>query len=227
MTSARSSRPSDSTPFAAQLVHERLRDEILRGELRPNERLVEEEVAARLEVSRTPVREALLALTQEGLIVRSRGWLVRDHAPQEILRILEARAAIEGSAAALAAVRIDPAGLGRLKELAGEMERTTSNRPALNQLNRQFHGAITEAADNVLLAQFSQRTHISHWNFSLSMVQPFGDDEVVNAEHRSIIDALEAHDADRAEHIVREHIARTRRILAAALGLPEQPEQAG
>jgi DNA-binding GntR family transcriptional regulator len=207
------------TPFAAQLVHEQLRDAILRGELRPNVRLVEEEIAADLQVSRTPVREALLALTQEGLVVRSRGWLVRDHPPEDMLRIIEARAAVEGAAAGLAAARIDDAGLARLRELADAMEHADVDRPSMNTLNRQFHAVITEAAGNVLLSQFAQRTAISYWSFSLSVARPAADVEIVNAQHREIIAALEAHDTSRAEHLVRAHVDRTRTVLAAALGL--------
>jgi DNA-binding GntR family transcriptional regulator len=179
-----------------------------------------------LEVSRTPVREALLALAQDGLVVRARGWSVRDHGPEEILRILEARAAVEGAAAGLAAQRIDDAGLARLKGLATEMERADQSRQILNQLNREFHAVITEAAGNALLVQFSKRTHISHWNFSIPMISPIsppGDDEVVNAEHRAIIEHLEAREADRAAQTVRTHIERSRAIVAASLEITEPP----
>jgi DNA-binding GntR family transcriptional regulator len=210
--------------LTAQFVHERLRDAILRGDLRPNMRLVEEELAASLQVSRTPVREALLALAQEGLVVRARGWSVRDHGPEEILRILEARAAVEGAAAGLAAQRIDDAGLTRLKELATQMERADQSRQVLNQLNREFHAVITEAAGNALLTQFSQRTHISHWTFSIPMMAPPGDDDVVNAEHRAIIESLESRAAGRAEQTVRSHIERSRALVAAALEISAPPQ---
>jgi DNA-binding GntR family transcriptional regulator len=219
MTLARSSPPQGGSPFAAQLVHERLRDAILSGELRPNVRLVEEDLAASLEVSRTPVREALLALTQEGLVVRSRGWLVRDHQPEEILRVIEARAVVEGAAAGLAASRIRAADLTRLRELASAMEGGTEDRPALNALNREFHAVITDAAGNALLSQFAQRTAISYWNFTLSLVQPTGDDGIVNEQHREIIARLEAGDSAGSELRVREHVDRTRAVLAEALGI--------
>src|SRR5207344_499138 len=62
------------------VVYERLRSEIVRGELRPNERLIEAEIADRLKVSRTPVRESLQRLAADGLVVsRRRGWVVYEH----------------------------------------------------------------------------------------------------------------------------------------------------
>lgn len=62
----------------ADAVYEQLRGAISRADLPPNQRLVEGEIAGRLQVSRTPVREALVRLEQEGLVVRDHGWIVKD-----------------------------------------------------------------------------------------------------------------------------------------------------
>ena len=83
--------------IAADAVHEHLRKAILSAEYRPNYRLVEQDLSAQLNVSRTPVREALLRLKQEGLVVQRKGWIVRDHAPHEIIELLEARAEFDGA----------------------------------------------------------------------------------------------------------------------------------
>ncbi|GLI26767.1 GntR family transcriptional regulator [Agromyces rhizosphaerae] len=203
---------------ASESVYERLRDAILSGEIRPNMRLIEEDLAEALGVSRSPVREALLALTQDGLVVRDRGWVVRDHTPQEVLRIIEAREIIETEAAALAAARITEEELVELERLAEQMESSGADRPALNVLNREFHTKITHASGNFLLDEFSRRTNISYWNFSIGAMQPPSDDQVVNGQHREIIAALRAGDADAARERVREHLERTLEIMRELVG---------
>jgi len=78
---------------------------------------------------------------------------------------------------------------------------------------------VTMAGRNFLLDQFSQRTRISYWNFTIqSLVSP-EDNKIANDQHREIIARLEAGDAEGSERMVREHIDRTRRILAEALNL--------
>ena len=122
-----------STEFMADVVHERLREAILSAQFRPNHRLVEEELADWLKVSRTPVREALLRLRQEGLVEQRRGWIVRDHAPEEMLEIIEARAGIEAHAAYLAAGRLKQDDFARLDELIELMEEPGTSRIRLNE----------------------------------------------------------------------------------------------
>jgi len=209
-------RQTDATQFAADDAYERLRDAILNGDIRPNRRLVEEELAAWLEISRTPVREALLRLAQEGLVTRSRGWLVRDHAPDEILRIVEARAAVEGAAARLAAARIAGDDIDRLVHIADAIDQPETTRPRLNELNKAFHGIITAASGNFLLVQFAQRTNISYWAFSMTTLLSAQDSAAANAQHRRIIAALAEGDGAMAELLVREHVARTHRVLTDA-----------
>src|SRR3954471_15798899 len=86
-------------------VYEQLRSEIVRGQLRPNERLIEAELAERLQVSRTPIREGLQRLAADGLVAsRLRGWIVYEHTLDQIRDIYETRAALEGFAARLAAL---------------------------------------------------------------------------------------------------------------------------
>ncbi|MFT4258185.1 GntR family transcriptional regulator [Microbacterium sp.] len=208
---------------ASAPVYERLRDAILSGELRPNARLIEEDLANALNVSRSPVREALLALVQDGLVVRTRGWAVRDHTPDEVLRIIEARVVMESEAAALAASRITDAQLDELDRLALDMEVKGLERSSLNTLNRHFHTTVTAAAGNFMLDDFARRTNISYWNFNLGVIQPPGDDEIVNRQHRAIIDALRAHDPEAARLAVREHVGRTYEIMSGMVSMSPRP----
>ena len=198
---ARNGGGGDNT---ADQVHEQIRDGILSGEYRPNQRLVEEELARNLQVSRTPVREALLRLQQQGLVHRDRGW--------------QARAEVESSAARLAASRISRDEVTRLEELIVSMERET-NRRLINALNDEFHSVITQAARNHVLADLARATRINYWNFASPILFTQAQDEVVNSEHRQLAVALAGGDADLAASIARAHVSHTADIIAEALGL--------
>jgi len=203
---------------AAAVVHQRVRDGILSGEFRPNHRLVEEELAAELNVSRTPVREALLRLRQEGLVLQNRGWLVRDHAPEEILEYLEARAELEAAAARLAAARITEAQVARLNELIVQME-GEPNRRLFNEINGEFHDLVTEAGGNRVLANFARSSKINYWTFATPVRFTPEQDAIVDAEHRALVAALQAGDGATAEQVARRHVAHTADIIATSLGL--------
>ncbi|MEV6302778.1 GntR family transcriptional regulator [Actinoplanes sp. NPDC051861] len=203
----------------ADVVHERLRDAILSAELRPNHRLVENEIADWLEVSRTPVREALFRLVQEGLVVQRKGWVVRDHTPAEILEIIEARAGVEAHAAYLAAQRVTDDQLARMEALIVTMEDDSISRLRLNELNNVFHDIVTESCGNAVVAQLHRRTKIHYWNLNQPVVFTPADDEIVNTQHRELVAALRAGDGETAAKIAREHVGNTGRIIRAALGI--------
>jgi Transcriptional regulators len=221
-------RDADSTlnpsEFVADSVHEHLREAILSAEYRPNQRLVEEELAAELEVSRTPVREALLRLRQEGLVLRNRGWVVRDHPPEEVMSMLEARREIEAAAAGLAASRITAGELDELKALLAEMEDPAASRRAINAANTRFHILVTDAAGNYLLSQFGRRAVINYWNFNVPVIFGADDDALNNSHHRTLVECLSNGDAVGAAAVSRAHVQHTADIIARALGLPTLPD---
>ena len=208
-----------SAPMA-DVVHEHLRNAILSATVRPNQRLVEEEIAGELAVSRTPVREALQRLRHEGLVAQNRGWIVRDNGPEEVLQAVEARAGIESFAASLAAERITEADLARLKTLLTEMESDTKTVPEVNTLNIEFHTIITEAAGNSLLTQFSRRTQVHYWSLSRPVRFTEQDDQLVNRQHRALYQALERRDGAAAREVAQAHVETTYDVLARAYGLP-------
>lgn len=208
----------------ADAVHERIRDAILRAEFRPNHRLVEEELAAWLNVSRTPIREALMRLRHEGLVVRTRGWVVRDPEPSEVVQILEARAAVESYAAGLAALRMGAEDIAKLKALTVKMEEPGAGRQQTNLLNNDFHEIITDAAGNYLLSQFHRRTRSNYWNFNVPVVFTPEDDEAVNRDHHELIAAIEARDAAKCSAIAKAHVELTVRIVKDALGIGDHTD---
>lgn len=207
--------PSDG-PFEpeARRVERVLRDQIVDGARDPGSRLVERDLAAELGVSRVPVREALRALAAEGLVTpRPRTWaVVRTFTDDDVEHLLEVRSALEQLAARRAAERHDPAGLDALDaalvrqgEAAARGDGTAARRAAAD-----FHEALLAAAGNPLLDEIAAVT-ASRVRWLLGQHEDLA--EMVE-EHRALLDAVRARDADAAaEHAV-AHL-RTSREAAA------------
>jgi len=193
----------------ASVVYEALRQAIVEGGYRPNQRLVEAELAERLAVSRTPIRESMQRLAADGLVLsRRRGWIVREHSVQEIRDIFEVRAALEGCAARLAAARATNEMLERIKQIhLSYAERlATTKRGALLRENDDFHNAVIAASGNTRLAEQIKRN--SQFYFVHRMAGFLTDEEVrvLIAGHQSLVDALLTRDADTAERVAREGV---------------------
>lgn len=205
------------TDFIASDVHDRLRTKILTLEFRPGTRLVEDDLTATFNAGRTPVREALLRLQGEGLVSRQRGWIVEATDPASFRSIFEARIAIEGYAARLAAERIGTDALARLAELMAGMEVLERPRSEINRLNRAFHVEIVKASGNALFVEMHERTQFQYWNLRLPVVFVREQLAVSTEQHRALYDALGKHDGERAERAARVHIEATMRIVGEAL----------
>jgi DNA-binding GntR family transcriptional regulator len=203
-----------------------LRALILTGEYGPEERLVEEQLAERLGVSRTPIRQALTMLEAEGLVelAPNRGATVRSFSVADVWDIYDLRAVLEGHAARRAAGRIGGEELGRLRELAAEMEglggRFEDHEEeirALVALNQEFHGTIVEASRNGRLQRLINRTVEIPLMFKAFYWYTPHERVISNHYHRQILHALEEGDADRAEIVMREHVYEGRDFVIKAL----------
>ena len=197
-------------------VYDRLRTRILTLEFKPGTRLVEDELTSTFGAGRTPVREALLRLQGEGLVSRERGWVVEATDPANFRSIFEARIAIEGYAARLAAERVSDDSLGELERLMREME-VERPRAEINRLNRAFHVEIVKASGNSIFIEMHQRTQFQYWNLRLPVVFLKEQLAASTEQHRALFEALAARDGGRAEDVARSHIEATMRIVAEAL----------
>ena len=207
-------------------VLERLRALILTGEYGPEKRLVEEQLAERLGVSRTPVRQALTMLEAEGLVelAPNRGATVRSFTVADVWDIYDLRAVLEGHAARRAAGRIHRDELARLGALAVEMEGLAGRFDdhgeeirALVALNQEFHGAIVEASRNKRLFRLINRTVEIPLMFKAFFWYTPHERVISNLYHRQILESLENGDAGRAEITMREHVYEGRDFVIGAL----------
>ena len=199
-----------------------IREMILRGELAPGERVREADIAARLGISRTPVRQALPALALEGLLVHSgaRGFAVREFSHRESLEALHLRAALEGLAARnLATVGASPELLAELRQCLEEgdslfREHWDADDAELRyaQMNARFHALMLEGADMPLLSALVARCNIVPFTDPLMIAFETQSREVMfnllfyaHQQHHSILHAIENHQPGRAENLFREH----------------------
>ena len=207
-------------------ILERLRGLILTGEYGPEERLIEEQLAQRLGVSRTPVRQALTMLEAEGLveIAPNRGATVCSFSIDDVWDIYDLRAVLEGHAARRATGRIEGGELERMRKLAREMEGLAGRFDdheeeirVLVALNQEFHGTIVEASRNRRLQRLINRTVEIPLMFKAFFWYTPHERAISNQYHRRILEALEKGDADRAEIIMREHVYEGRNFVIRAL----------
>ena len=198
-------------------VYERLKEAIVTGRARPNERLIEVELAEKLAVSRTPIRESLQRLATEGLVASQRhGWVVREHRGDQIREIYEARAALEGYCAHLAAVRASENQLKTIASLHRDNTAglsTSARRDRLVNVNDHFHDAIISAAQNERLSSMIRRNRTYYFNYRIAELYTDEEAETALAGHDAIVRALLARDPDGAEREMRLHIDIALRVI--------------
>jgi DNA-binding GntR family transcriptional regulator len=208
---------------AAERAYLDIRAGILTGRHEPGSRLREAELARRIGVSRTPVREALRRLTADGLVEVSanRGAQVVTYSDGDLEEIFDLRALLESHAHARAAERLDAAAISRLSELADAMEELgTSDDPAararIAELNREFHGTIIDASGSPLLTTLLQQViqvPLVHRTFHRYTPEALARSF---QHHREIIAALAARDGAWAGAVMRSHVHAARVVLLGA-----------
>lgn len=202
---------------SSEHVLARLREVILRGELLPGEKLHQDRLAETLGVSRTPLRTALTALTQSGLVIyeANRGFRVREFSFDEMLEAFRVRAELEALACKLAAPRISEADLAILKDLVALGDSLIADGvlraevlPEYRQMNVDFHTKILTASGNEWIQTFIDQLH--NVPLASDRVIMWHDYNVImrsHDDHRRIATALAARDGMRAAGIMYEHIA--------------------
>lgn len=190
-----------------QSAYRQLLAEIRDGALGPGARLRETEIAQRLGISRTPVREALRQLEADGLVSHAarQGAIIRtlDHA--EVVELYEMRAVLEGTAARLAARVALPVELAELRDLNAALGEA-GEAPAAQELNRQFHRILLSIARNRFLVKAMNVLQKTLLILGPTTLSEAARAESAVAEHEAVIDAIAAGDGERAERAMRAHI---------------------
>jgi DNA-binding GntR family transcriptional regulator len=178
------------------------------GIYRPGDRLREEDVAKRFNVSRTPVREALGRLLAKGFVAPAggRGLIVRSLDTAEVLELYAMREILEGAAARLAAMHASPPEIDALADLEEAFEANLDNPGEMARYNRAFHETIFRAARNRYLDGASQEIQDGIALLGVTTFSLPGRPAAAVEEHRALVEAIAKRAPDKAEKIARNHI---------------------
>jgi DNA-binding GntR family transcriptional regulator len=220
----RTRRPAAAIERAKPLhesVVERLRNLIVEGDLAAGERLHDANLAATLQVSRTPIREAIKLLATEGLVdlLPGRGARVSDFAIADIRQLFEVVAGIERHACELAAERMTDPDLEMLRRLHDRMARhhAAGERQPYFKLNHEIHLAIVKASNNTILRAIHASLLTRARRARYAALSSQGRWVEAMAEHEHLMVALATHDGRRAGEIMYQHDLGTARSIVASL----------
>ncbi|MFC8668497.1 MULTISPECIES: GntR family transcriptional regulator [Streptomyces] len=203
-------RPSTGEQ-ARQHALTQLRQAILRGEMAPAQRLVENELAEQFGVTRASVRAALIELESEGLVerIRNRGSRVRVVTVEEAVAITECRMVLEGLCAAKAAVAVTDEQLTRLVDVGEAMSKAVADGEPVtySDLNHELHALIRQFSGQQTAVELLERLNgqLVRHRFQLAL-RP-GRPQKSLGEHLAMIEAIRARDPQAAEAAVRAHLS--------------------
>jgi DNA-binding GntR family transcriptional regulator len=216
---------------SSELAYDKLRRLILQGEFEMGARLGEVELAARLELSRTPIREALRRLAADGLVemASNRGARVASWSDADIDETFVLRSILEGHGAALAAANLDVQAIEGLEKLCDRMEALGSRRLGaevddLNALNREFHERVLHGAGSPRLpALVSSLTQMPLAKRTFSR---YSDEAMArsSAHHRELVAAFRARNAEWARAVMVAHVQAARFEVSLWDGVEDEAE---
>lgn len=203
------------------VVFHTLRQAILRGELKPGERLMEIQLANKLGVSRTPIREAIRKLELEGLVlmIPRRGAEVAQITEKSLRDVLEVRRALEELAVQLACMRMTAEGIRKLWQAASEFEDVLGDEDitVVAEADVAFHDVIYLATDNERLISLLNNFREQMYRYRVEYLKKKECHEKLLAEHRELIQAIENGDCKRATEITSMHIENQVEVVSDTL----------
>lgn len=193
------------------VVFHTLREAILKGDLKPGERLMELQLAEKLGVSRTPIREAIRMLEQEGLAVTMprKGAEVAKMTLKDMEDVLEIREALDELAVKVACTRITEEQLQKLRNSAARFEESTKtgNLKSIAEEDVSFHDIIYEATGNPKLVNLLNNLREQIYRYRVEYLKDSSNYPILVREHQAIIDALKEKDEQRVVTAMHEHVS--------------------
>ncbi|MEM9798197.1 MAG: GntR family transcriptional regulator [Pseudomonadota bacterium] len=195
-----------------------LHDEIVEGVLKPGSRLREGEIAERMGLSRTPIREALQRLEGAGLVshIPHKGAVVRQLDYQAANELYRLREVLEGTAAGFAALHMSEPELQAVRDIV-EAERAAPDAREAARLNKMFHRALAHGAHNRYLLETLDGLALAQALLGPSTLTGEARRRAAVEEHGDILDAIADRDGARAEEAARAHIRGAQRVRLAML----------
>lgn len=192
------------------VVFQTLRKAILKGELKPGERLMEVQLANRLGVSRTPIREAIRKLELEGLVtmIPRKGAEVAEITEKNLRDVLEVRRALEELAVKIACDKITEEGLQRLEVASKKFQDVMycDDLTLIAETDVEFHEIIYEATGNKRLIQILNNLREQMYRYRVEYLKDYNRHGILADEHEEIVDALCGREKERACRAIVSHI---------------------
>lgn len=206
-----------TTELESVRVATALRDDIMLGRRLPGDRLIERDIAAELQVSRLPVREAIRQLVAEGVVVtRPRTWaVVREFSEKDLKDFAEVREAMETLAFVLAAERIDAAGVAQLEALVVHEEASAmaNDVDAAYDAAAAFHMTAVHLSGNAMLIELAESL-VTRLRWLFGQHEDLGQ---MASAHRVILEAMRAGDAEAMRVLIPEHLEHGRAVAEERL----------
>lgn len=196
--------------YLEKKVYDEIKGMILNGELQPGELIIQDQIARRIGVSRTPLRRAFVELERDYLLETTpQGLTVRRFSKEFFVSVWEVRAVLEGLACRLSASAIDKATIEYLRTLfktAYEEWEEYGDVEAYRKADIVFHTKLTDIGENPILKNHFNNTHVLTIAFSRGILRSPSE---TLPEHLAILEMLEQKNGDKAEQLMLEHLRKT------------------
>ena len=203
------------------VVFNTLRRAILKGELKPGERLMEIALADKLGVSRTPIREAIRKLELEGLVVMAprKGAKVASITERDLNDVLEVRKGMEVLSISLACKRITGEELEKLESIERSFQSLieSGNLTELAEMDVKFHDTIYQATNNQRLVQLLNNLREQMYRYRMEYLKDIAVRRTLAEEHKAICEALRGRDESKAQNYVSVHIDNQQKAIMRSL----------
>jgi DNA-binding GntR family transcriptional regulator len=198
-------------------VYESLRRSILHGRLRAGQRLIEEQLAHQIGISRTPVREAFHKLERDDLVTRlpKKGFAVREFTKDDVEEIFGIRSALESYAAYLATLHAGPEKIALLEKNINETEKAmeSGDYEKVVQLHTEFHNVLYRSCKSRKLLDMINNYSDYFYRYRAALVHADSGLKCSTEDHRRMLEAMRKKNPALVERIVRKHLIRGRDII--------------
>jgi DNA-binding GntR family transcriptional regulator len=221
-------KPIERHQTLREKILETIRDAILKGTMKPGERVSEPELAERFGISRTPIREAFRQLESEGYleVIPRKGAVVASLSERDVEEFYAIKIILEGFAARMAAENLSSKDIERLESINERLQQIAKDGDVKTffRVHNEFHEVFIKAAGNEKLYEMINHLVLRFKRLRLASLSQPGRMEISVEEHRNMIQAFKNHDGESADNLVRHAATIGADVLIQSLNQADRPE---
>ena len=214
-------KPIEHHQTLREKILEAIRDAILKGDLKPGEKVAEPELAERFGISRTPIREAFRQLESEGFltVIPRKGAVVSALSERDVQEYYEVKSILEGYAAELAAKNLSEKELAKLESINQRLKKLANDGDvkAFYKVHHEFHETFLKAAGNSKLYELIIQLGMKFSRLRMASLSVSGRMSISVSEHDKLLEAFRHHDGEAAEALVKKTAAIGGKILLESM----------